>query len=59
MVSHIQGCVEHTLKEDKAGLSGGTTVANPEKTMGKLPSSQIASPAKRRAKAVRGLGNRT
>jgi hypothetical protein len=50
MVSHIQGCVEHALREDKAGLFGakavaGKSVAKPEKTNGKQ-----ASPAKRRAK---------
>jgi DNA-binding GntR family transcriptional regulator len=50
MVSHIQGCVEHALKEDKAGLFGGKAVAKPEKTNGKQPSAKIASPARRRAK---------
>jgi DNA-binding GntR family transcriptional regulator len=50
MVSHIQGCVEHALKEDKAGLFGGKivagkAVAKPEKSNGKQPTS-----AKRRAK---------
>ncbi len=56
MVSHIQGCVEHALKEDKAGLfngskpSAGKSAAKPDKNVDKQASTKVASPAKRRAK---------
>jgi DNA-binding GntR family transcriptional regulator len=50
MVSHIQGCVEHALREDEAGLFGaakvvaGKPVTKPEKTNGKPARTATSTP---------------